>query len=186
MGCEVTAFSSISSKKDDALALGAHHFITTSNPGTNGLEVARTVDILLAYSNTHIDWFLFVLILAGRAFVFPLQIPEDMSSTLSVPHMPFLMKSLNAIYSTNGRHDAYDKLLAFAVLHRVKPMIEKFRMSTEEIEESLKKLEEGKMRYRGVWWFRASTDCQAGKDGNEIYAFINQRAKRKHHCNRLV
>lgn len=41
-------------------------------------------------------------------------------------------------------------LLAFAALHDVKPIIEKFPMTREGIEESLKRLEEGKMRYRGV------------------------------------
>lgn len=147
---EVTAFSSTSSKKDDALSFGAHHFVTTKVVSGSGLEVAIPVDKLLVCSNTYIDLQLFVPILAGRASVFPLQIPEDMNAPLSVPHMPFLMKSLNVIYSTNRRHDAYDKLLAFAALHGVKPMIEKFPMSTEGVEQSLKKLEEGKMRYRGV------------------------------------
>jgi D-arabinose 1-dehydrogenase-like Zn-dependent alcohol dehydrogenase len=127
MGCEVTAFSGTESKKADAFTLG-----------------------LLVCSNSHIPWELFHPILAGRATVFPLQIPEDMAAPLSVPHMPFLRSSINVIYSTNGRHDAYDKLLAFAALHDVKPIIEKFPMTREGIEESLKRLEEGKMRYRGV------------------------------------
>jgi D-arabinose 1-dehydrogenase-like Zn-dependent alcohol dehydrogenase len=48
------------------------------------------------------------------------------------------------IYSTNGKHDAYDKMLAFAALHEVKLMSEKFLLTVEGIEESLKKLEEGR------------------------------------------
>jgi D-arabinose 1-dehydrogenase-like Zn-dependent alcohol dehydrogenase len=54
------------------------------------------------------------------------------------------------IYSTNGRHDAYDEMLAFAALHEVKLMSEKFSLTVEGIEESLKKLEEGTMMFRGV------------------------------------
>lgn len=150
MGCEVTAFSATSSKKEDSLSLGAHHFVVTKVAAGEELKVARPIDKLLVCTNAHIDWSLFVPILNGRASVFPLQIPEDMGAPLSVPHMPFLFKSLNVIYSTNGRHDAYDKLLAFAALHNVKPILEKFPMSTEGIEESIKKLENGTMRYRGV------------------------------------
>lgn len=150
MGCEVTAFSATSSKEKDSLALGAHHFVITKVKEGEVLKVARSIDKLIICTNTHIDWALFVPLLQGRASVFPLQIPEDMSAPLSVPHMPFLMKSLNVIYSTNGRHDAYDKLLAFAALHNVKPVVEKFPMSAMGIEESIKKLENGTMRYRGV------------------------------------
>jgi D-arabinose 1-dehydrogenase-like Zn-dependent alcohol dehydrogenase len=150
MGTEVTAFSATASKEHDSISLGAHHFVNTKVAAGEELKVARPIDKLLVCSNAHIDWSLFVPVLAGKASVFPLQIPEDMAAPLSVPHMPFLMKSLNVIYSTNGRHDAYDKLLAFAALHDIKPTIEKFPMSTEGIEESIKRLEDGTMRYRGV------------------------------------
>jgi D-arabinose 1-dehydrogenase-like Zn-dependent alcohol dehydrogenase len=64
--------------------------------------------------------------------------------------MPFLMKSINVVYSTNGRHDSYDNLLAFAALHNIKPVSEKFPLTREGIEEALDKLEKGTMRYRGV------------------------------------
>lgn len=150
MGCEVTAFSATESKKDDSLALGAHHFVVTNVPEGDNLKVARPIDKLLVCTNAHIPWELFTPILVGKASVFPLQIPSDMSSKLSVPHMPFLMKSINVIYSTNGRHDAYDKLLAFAALHDIKPVSEKFPLTSEGIEEVLAKLEKGTMRYRGV------------------------------------
>jgi hypothetical protein len=43
------------------------------------------------------------------------------------------------IYSTNGKHDAYDKMLAFAALHEVKLMSEKFLLTVEGIEESLRR-----------------------------------------------
>lgn len=150
MGCEVTAFSTTSSKKDETLALGAHHFVNTKVDAGQELKVARRVDQLLVCSNAHIDWKLFVPILSGRASVFPMQIPTDFEAPLSVPHMPFLFKSINVIYSTNGRHDAYDKMLAFAALHNIKPISEKFPLNQEGIEESLKKLKDGTMRYRGV------------------------------------
>ena len=112
MGCEVTAFSATESKKADSLALGAHHFVNTNLPVGERLKVARQINRLLVCTNAHIPWELFTRVLVGKATIFPLQIPSDMASKLSVPHMPFLMKSINLIYSTNGWHDAYDKLLA--------------------------------------------------------------------------
>ena len=150
MGCEVTAFSATESKREDSLVLGAHHFINTNVPEGEGLKVARQIDKLLVCTNAHIPWEMFTPILVGKATVFPLQIPSDMASKLSVPHMPFLMKSINVVYSTNGRHDAYDKLLAFAALHNIKPISEKFPLTGEGIEEAFGKLEKGTMRYRGV------------------------------------
>jgi D-arabinose 1-dehydrogenase-like Zn-dependent alcohol dehydrogenase len=60
------------------------------------------------------------------------------------------MKSINVVYSTNGRHAAYDKLLAFAALHNIKPVSEKFPLTGEGIEDALDKLEKGTIRYRGV------------------------------------
>lgn len=150
MGCEVTAFSGTESKKADALALVAHHFVNTDVFKGESLEVARPIDKLLVCTNAHIPRDLFTPVLIGKATVFPLQIPSDMSSKLLVPPMLFLMKSINVVYSTNGRHDAYDKLLAFAALHGVTPVSEKFPLNGEGIEEALKKLEEGTVRYRGV------------------------------------
>jgi D-arabinose 1-dehydrogenase-like Zn-dependent alcohol dehydrogenase len=150
MECEVTAFSATESKKADSLALGAYHFVNANLPVGERLKVARQIDILLVCTNDHIPWELFTPILVGKATVFPLQIPSDMASKLSVPHMPFLVKSINVFYSTYGRHDAYNKLLAFAALHNIKPVSEKFSLTGEGIEDALDKLKKGIMRYRGV------------------------------------
>jgi D-arabinose 1-dehydrogenase-like Zn-dependent alcohol dehydrogenase len=41
-------------------------------------------------------------------------------------------------------------MLKFAAFHGIKPVIETFPMTEEGIEEALHKLDEGKVRYRGV------------------------------------
>jgi D-arabinose 1-dehydrogenase-like Zn-dependent alcohol dehydrogenase len=61
-----------------------------------------------------------------------------------------IIKSINVVYSTNGRHDAYDKLLAFAALHGVRPVVERFEMGIEGIESAILRLRSGGVRYRGV------------------------------------
>jgi D-arabinose 1-dehydrogenase-like Zn-dependent alcohol dehydrogenase len=150
MGCEVTAFSGNASKEKDALELGAHHFVNTNIGEGEELKVSPPIDRLLICTNTHIDWALFTPLLAGRATVFPLQIPEDMSSEFNVLHMPFLIKNINVVYSTNGRHDAYDKLLAFAALHGVRPVVERFELGVKGIESAILRLRSGGVRYRGI------------------------------------
>ena len=105
MGCEVTAFSATESKKADSLALGAHHFVNTNLPVGKRLKVARQINKLLVCTNAHIRWELLTRILVGKATMFPLQIPSDMASKLSVAHMPFPMKSINVVYSTIRRMD---------------------------------------------------------------------------------
>jgi D-arabinose 1-dehydrogenase-like Zn-dependent alcohol dehydrogenase len=148
LGCEVTAFSNTESKKAEALSLGAYHFVSTK--GAKELKLARPIDHLFICANVHIDWNLFTPILAGRASVYPLQIPEDLNEPFSVPHMQFLMKSINIIYSTNGPHTAYERMLAFAALHDVKPIIETFPMTKDGIEKGMEMIQSGKVRYRGV------------------------------------
>jgi D-arabinose 1-dehydrogenase-like Zn-dependent alcohol dehydrogenase len=41
-------------------------------------------------------------------------------------------------------------MLEFADFHGIKPVIETFPMTGQGIEEALQKLDEGKIRYRGV------------------------------------
>lgn len=42
------------------------------------------------------------------------------------------------------------KMLRFAALHGIRPVIEEFPLSVEGIEDAFAKLEQGKLRYRAV------------------------------------
>ena len=44
----------------------------------------------------------------------------------------------------------YMQMLEFAALHEVKPVIDPFPLTKQGVEDSLKKLDAGHMRYRGV------------------------------------
>ena len=44
----------------------------------------------------------------------------------------------------------HKEMLAFAAHHSIRPIIEQFPMTVQGITESMKKLDDGKMRYRGV------------------------------------
>ena len=45
----------------------------------------------------------------------------------------------------------HKRMLAFAALHGIKPIIEEFPMTEKGIEEAMDKLNSGNMRYRGVF-----------------------------------
>ena len=42
------------------------------------------------------------------------------------------------------------KMLRFAALHGIKPIIQQFKMNVDGIEDAFAKLEQGKLRYRAV------------------------------------
>ena len=53
----------------------------------------------------------------------------------------------SSLVASRARHD---EMLQFAAHHGVKPALEEFALSEEGIAQALKKLQAGKMRYRGV------------------------------------
>jgi D-arabinose 1-dehydrogenase-like Zn-dependent alcohol dehydrogenase len=147
MGCEVTAFSSTEAKREEATRLGAHHFVATA--GVTELVVPRTIDHLLIETNVHPDLSLYLPILSPRASIYPQQIPLGFPNW-EIPFFPLLLKGASIIFATTGPRDQISKMLGFAALHGVKPVVEKFPLTKEGIDASIKKLEDGKMRYRGV------------------------------------
>jgi D-arabinose 1-dehydrogenase-like Zn-dependent alcohol dehydrogenase len=62
----------------------------------------------------------------------------------------FLVKGHRIVYATGGTILAFRQMLDFAVLHNIASIIEKFPLTQQGIEDSLKRLESGRVRYRGV------------------------------------
>lgn len=147
LGCEVVALSGSEEKKEEALKLGAHHFVATK--GTDKLEVPRKINHLLITTSKMPDWNQYASILAPMASIYPLTI-TDFETKLEVPFIWFLLSGWTIIGSTVPPKVVYVQMLEFAALHGVKPVIEKFPLNHEGVKDSLKKLDEGKMRYRGV------------------------------------
>jgi D-arabinose 1-dehydrogenase-like Zn-dependent alcohol dehydrogenase len=130
ISCEVTAFSGTKSKRVDAPTLGADHFVTRT-------RLKERAAMLQDWSTNCL--FAQALRFLGssslrswrekrRCFRYRFQVIFPLNFSVP-PHMPFLLKSINVVYSTNGRHDAYDKMSAFPALHGVKPVSEKFPMT---------------------------------------------------------
>ncbi|CAG8974092.1 hypothetical protein HYALB_00011614 [Hymenoscyphus albidus] len=145
MGCNVTVFSSTDSKKEEAMRLGATEFVATKN--VKELQVSGQIDHLLVCTSFQPDWKQFLPIMAPSSSIYPLTVsPED----FQIPYMPLLMKELKIQGSLVATRAVQNEMLAFAALHQIRPVIEKFPLTTEGIEEAMAKLEKGGMRYRAV------------------------------------
>lgn len=147
MGCEVVAISGSEEKRDEAKELGAHQFLATK--GAEALKLPRKINHLLITTSKMPDWEQYDPILAPTASIYPLTI-TDFNTKLEIPFMNFLLSNRKFVGSTTPPKSVYQQMLRFAALHNIKPIIERFPMTREGVIESLKKLEEGKMRYRGV------------------------------------
>ena len=95
------------------------------------------------------DWEQLDSILAPMVSVYPLTI-TDFETKLEIPFMSFLLQGRRFVGSTVPPKIVYEEMLEFAARKGVRPVIERFPMTLEGVRESLKKLEDGKVRYRGV------------------------------------
>jgi D-arabinose 1-dehydrogenase-like Zn-dependent alcohol dehydrogenase len=85
--------------------------------------------------------------MAPGGTIYPLTVSSD---DFKIPYMPILAGELKVQGSLVAARQVQRDMLEFAARHGIKPIIETFPMTVEGITESMKKLEEGKMRYRGV------------------------------------
>ena len=72
------------------------------------------------------------------------------SNDLKIPYMPLLLNGLRIQGGITSSRQVHRDMLEFAAFHKIKPVKMTFPMTLEGVRESLKTLEEGKMRYRGV------------------------------------
>lgn len=145
MGCRVVVLSGSDRKKDEAMKLGAHEFVATKN--AKELKVSKPLNRLLVTTSVPPDWNLVLPILAPGATIHPLTVAEG---DFAIPTMPMIAQGLTIQGSVVASRYIHQRMLEFAALHGVKPIIQKFPMTVEGIEKAMKTLDDGEMRYRGV------------------------------------
>lgn len=141
MGCEVTVFSGTSDKREDALALGAHHFIAP------GWEAAATAydDLVLATAPAEPDWNALLrrlrpdgtLVLVGAA-----------GGAIAAEAMPLVAGRRRIMGSCAGGRATTLEMLDFAARHRIGAQVERFAF--DDAAAALDRVREGKARYRVV------------------------------------
>ena len=143
-GCEVTAFTSTSSKGEEAKALGAHHVVPSRD--SNAIRaISGTLDMLLVTVNVSLDWPAMMATLAPKGRM------HMVGAVLKpMPVMAFdLINGQNSVSgSPTGAPVTISQMLEFAARHGVKPYVEHFPLAN--VNDALARLKEGAARYRIV------------------------------------
>jgi D-arabinose 1-dehydrogenase-like Zn-dependent alcohol dehydrogenase len=145
MGCRVVVISGSDSKKEEALKLGAHEFITTK--GKTELKVSHPIDRLLVTTSFQPDWEQIIAIMARGATIFPLSVS---SANFEFPYMPMIGNGLRVQGTVVASRLVHERMLEFASLHQIKPVVELFDMTEEGILDAMTKLDQGKIHFRAV------------------------------------
>lgn len=143
-GCEVTAFTSSESKRTEALELGAHR--TLNSRSESELEAAAgQFDLLISTVNVKLDWNLYLNTLAARG---RLHFVGATLEPLDIGAFGLIMSQRSISGSPVGSPATIAKMLDFANLHKIEPVVEEFAM--EEVNAAIQHLREGKAHYRVV------------------------------------
>ncbi|KAL4986009.1 chaperonin 10-like protein [Aspergillus falconensis] len=145
MGCRVVVLSGSERKKDEALRLGAHEFISTKN--TSKLSISSPLNRLLVTAAVPPNWDLLVPIVAPRANIYPITVSPG---KFEIPYLTLIQMGINIIGTNVPPRALHRQMLEFAALHGIKPLIEEFPMTEEGIKDAMGKLEKGEVYYRAV------------------------------------
>ncbi len=143
-GCEVTAFTSNAAKRDEALALGAHK--TLASTDLAGLKAAAgSLDFLLVTVGATLPWDALIGTLAPKGRMHMVGVVTEAMSIRSGGLLSW-QKSLSA--SPTPAPSVLATMLDFAARHQIAPQVERFAMS--RVNDALDHLRSGKARYRVV------------------------------------
>jgi uncharacterized zinc-type alcohol dehydrogenase-like protein len=143
-GCEVTAFTSSPSKREEALALGAHR--TLSSVDVSELKAAAgSLDFLLVTVGASLEWDALLNTLAPKGRLHLVGVVTDKMSLKSGSLLSW-QRSLSA--SPTPSPTLLARMLDFAARHQILPQVERFPMS--RVNEALEHLRSGRARYRIV------------------------------------
>lgn len=143
-GCEVTAFTSSKSKAPEAMKLGAHHVVSSTDSGELK-AIAGTLDFILVTANVPLDWDSIIGALApdGRLhFVGAVLEPVPVAAFSLIGGR----KSISG--SPLGSPATVATMLDFCARHKIAPVTETFAM--EDVNAALDHLRAGKARHRIV------------------------------------
>jgi uncharacterized zinc-type alcohol dehydrogenase-like protein len=143
-GCEVTAFTSSDSKREEALKLGAHKTLNTRNPAELA-KAAGTFDFILNTTNVGLEWNSYIAALKPKG---RLHTVGAVLEPLGLAAFPMIAGQKSFSGSPLGSPATTDIMLQFSARHGIAPTTETFPMSRAN--EALDHLRSGKARYRIV------------------------------------
>jgi len=146
MGMDVVALSSSERKKEEAMKLGAHRFYSTN--GKKQLDIGeQKLDTLLITTSFQPNLELYLPILKAEATIFPITISQG---NFQIPYLPMILNGIRVQGTVIASKPSMNRMIRFASTHQVKPIIMKYPMTKDGIEEAMGMLEKGQVRYRAV------------------------------------
>lgn len=143
-GCDVTAFTSSDSKRDEAMKFGAHHVVNSKD--ANQLQkIASSLDFILCTANAALPWDAILSSLKPKG---RLHIVGAVLEPIPVAAFALIGGQKSISGSPLGSPYNTARMLDFTVRHDLAPQIELFPMS--KVNEALDHLRAGKARYRIV------------------------------------
>lgn len=142
LGYEVTVISSSPTKKEEALAFGADHFVA-SDDKTTFQKLEFSFDLLLCTAHGNINWEWLLTILKKRGKLVLVGFPDvAFNSTDLIVHELAITGSFLSNRATMR------EMLSFAQEHGIEPWVELMPMS--KVNEAIERLKQNKARYRIV------------------------------------
>lgn len=143
-GCEVTAISTSPDKRDEALELGAHHFIATR--GSDELSAAAgTFDFILSTVSADIAWDDYLSALKPQGTLCVVGVPPG---TMTISPFGLLMSEKRISGGVPASRIETVQMLQFAARTGVRPRVETFPI--DDINAAVDKVRSGRARYRVV------------------------------------
>jgi len=143
-GCAVTAFTSSESKKQEALAMGAHHTLNSRDADELKAAAGR-FDFIISTVNVKLDWNLYLNTLGPRG---RLHFVGATLEPLDINVFALIGRQRSVSGSPVGSPAMIARMLDFAKLHQIKPQIEKFKF--EDINKAIDRVRSGQAHYRVV------------------------------------
>lgn len=143
-GAEVTALSTSKDKEDEALEMGASHFVNTRDMGEMK-KIAGSFDFLLSTVNADQDWQALVNSLRPKGTLCVVGVPP---SPMSIQAFPLIDGQRSITGSPIGSPRDLHEMLDVAARHDVKAITERFAMA--KANDAIAKVKKGKVRYRAV------------------------------------
>jgi uncharacterized zinc-type alcohol dehydrogenase-like protein len=143
-GCEVTAFTTSDDKREQAIAMGAHDTLNSTDQDALA-EAAGRFDLVLSTVNVALNWpaYLGTLRKRGRLhFVGATLEPVQLSV------MQLMASQLSVSSSPVGSPATIAEMLDFAARHNIEPQTEHFPLA--KVNDAIAHLKSGAARYRVV------------------------------------
>lgn len=143
-GCDVIAFSSNPSKKNEILSMGANKVID-SKDSEDLKSVAGKLKFILNTTNVSLDWDSYLTALSPKG---KLHTVGAVLEPMEIPAFSLIGGDKSVGGSPIGSPELTKLMLEFCLRHNIYPNVEEFPI--ENVNDALEHLKEGKARYRIV------------------------------------